>query len=69
MPIYLVTGPAKNDRRLVDATTKSVAINHVTRNTVTAHAVTASELVKLLAEELKVEAASGADNPEPKEGA
>lgn len=64
MPIYLVKAPSGD--KLVDAGTKAGAINHVVHSTVTAEAVTASELVGLMQDNgMKVEKAK----QEPKEKA
>lgn len=57
MPIYLVNTPQGN--KLVDAPTKAQAINHVTRSTITAEALTASEAVKHMQSGIVVEKASG----------
>lgn len=56
MPVYLVKSPTGD--RLVEAAQKSTAINHVIRNTITAEPVSASELVKLMADNMKVEQAT-----------
>ena len=58
MAIYLVESP--QGKTLVDAKTKSSAINHVMKNIVTAAAVSATDVVKLMGDGVKVEAA----NPE-----
>ncbi len=49
--IYLVKSPTGD--RLVKATNRSVAINHVVQDTVTAKAVNPSELVDLSKKEIK----------------
>ena len=46
MPIYLVKSP--DGQKLIDASTKSVAINHAIKHSVTAETVSASELVQLM---------------------
>ena len=55
MPIYLVKTP--NEKKLVDANTKAQAINHVTKTTITAETVTASEVVELMQSGIQVEKA------------
>ncbi len=65
MPIYLVKAPSGD--KLVDAGTKAGAINHVVHGTITAEAVTASELVALMQDKgMNVEKAAKASTP--KEG-
>ena len=70
MPIYRVTTPQGD--RLVEANTKAQAINHITRTTITATTVTASEVVKLMQSGVKVETAEAkaeekdAGAPDPK---
>lgn len=56
MPIYLVETPTK--KHLVDASTAASAKNHIIKNTVTAKALTATELVTLIGEGLQVEKAA-----------
>jgi len=64
MPIYKVTtstpaGDAQD--RIVDAKTKSQAINHVTRGGVEAKVLTASEVVKLIQQGITVETSAEVD--------
>ena len=55
MPVYLVTSPQGN--KLIEANTKAQAINHVTRTTIAAEVVSATAVVKLMQEGVKVERA------------
>ncbi len=60
MPIYQVTTKIDDQNfhvRVVDAKTKTQAINHVTRNNVEAKTLTASEVVKLIQSGVAVETA------------
>ena len=70
MPVYLIHGP-DGERRLVNAKTKTRAINTVVANRYTADAVGSSELVELMRSGLEVEESSSAveeetqSDPEP----
>lgn len=59
MPIYLVTTP--QGEKLVEAHTKAQAINHVTRTTITAKTLTASEAVTLMKNGTTVETAAATE--------
>lgn len=66
MPVYLIEGP--DERRLVNAKTKTKAVSHVVRGRFTASSITTSEMVSLLEEGLSVESAledddNGSDDP------
>lgn len=61
--IYLVE--TEKGKRLVQAGSKTVAINHVVKSTVNARAVTASELVELMDEGITVEHAGQPEAPTP----
>ncbi len=56
MPVYLVKTPLGD--RLVKATNKSVAINHVIRDTIDAESLTTDDLVVHIADGLSVETAA-----------
>ena len=64
MPIYLVK--SHQDDKIVDASSKSQAINHVVKNEYTAAVVTASDVVKLMQDGVVVEKA-GEDLSQPTE--
>jgi len=51
--VYHVQTP--NGDRLIKASSKSVAVNHVVKNTITAKSVTASEMADLIDKGLKIE--------------
>ena len=55
MAVYLVVTP--NGKRLIQADLKSVAVNHVVRQNVTAEAVTAEELLEYIGQGMVVEKA------------
>ena len=65
MPIYHVKTP--NSEHIVNASSKSVAVNHVVRKTVTAKNLTATDLVYLQTEKgLQIETAQAeAADPAP----
>lgn len=54
MPVYLITGP-EDERRLVNAKTKSKAVAFVVNKRFAAEAITTSDMVDLMNEGLKVE--------------
>lgn len=65
MPIYLVTSP--QGKKLVDAPNRAQAINHVSRNSITAENIKASQIVELMQSGLPVEKATATQDvtPEP----
>lgn len=61
MTVYKVTTPTET--RVVKADTKAAAINHVIKPGVSAEALTADQVVDLMATGVKVETATAADEP------
>lgn len=63
MAIYLVN--AGKGERLIEAKTRTVAINHVMTDEIEARPVSASELVQLMNKGIKVEDAGRVAAPDP----
>lgn len=68
MPYYIVE--KDGDKKIIEASTKSAAINHVVKNTITAKAASPADIVELMQSGIDVEKANAEDDaveaaPEP----